>query len=404
MSDIEKWIDGEGPEPEAVREVYDRLRADALTREHAEQLERNVLDAIARREAGGEPAPDLPLDFASWAELSALLLGAGLDERLDVLEERGLSLDDWTRCETHYFRSLAADVAAGRVARAELYARLCGEVIARSKALPVAPAPEAPAARAPAAPPPLPPAAAPPPPPDVATFQKIEQGMAPLPAVVQAPDELRGTIRTRELPIAAWLEQGKLPFSPAAPTPAGAPAPPAVRAAPAPPAAPPPPLPAAAPLVRPPPGDVADTLPLGADLSAYLRAPAPAPPAAPPPPPVAAPPVTPTPGDVAGTLPLGADLSAYIRPALPFAGQGGGGDENDFSRWQVVHYASLTVDLEMDPQRRGEILQRYGLKGEAGLAALHQHWQRVLAAEPAKRVELDLRRAQYAAIRRGQAR
>lgn len=142
MSDWDRWVNLEGPPPEAIQKLYAAIRA--------EDLERRIMEAIDAQETGATREADMPLDFDAWAKLSASLLGAGDEERREALAARGLSPEAFRRCDEHYERSLAKDRAQERVVRVTRYARLCAEAEARRKTLPRPSAEEAPA-RPPAA-------------------------------------------------------------------------------------------------------------------------------------------------------------------------------------------------------------------------------------------------------------
>ena len=141
-------------------------------------MERALFERLDRLRHGGPPPDKPPLDFDAWADLSAFFLGAAPEDRLGVLDERGIPLEDWTRSEEHHVRSLAADIVAKRTTRADRYARKCAEVVARRNTAPEPPA-EAEAEATPAVPAAVPAAA-----PDVATFQKVNPAPTGLPTVV----------------------------------------------------------------------------------------------------------------------------------------------------------------------------------------------------------------------------
>lgn len=146
MSDAnewDKWVNLEGPPPEAVKELYAATRAVHQAREKAEDLERTIVERIDAQETGSTREADMPLGFDAWAELSASLLGAGDEERREALAARGLSLEAFRRCDEHYERSLAKDRAEQRTLRAERYAHMCREAEARRKGLPRPPAEQA---------------------------------------------------------------------------------------------------------------------------------------------------------------------------------------------------------------------------------------------------------------------
>ncbi len=69
-----------------------------------------------------DPEEEVPLDFDAWADLSARLVKLDEEAREKLLDESGLDLDAWTRCDRHYGLLLAADLRAGRLERAKAYA------------------------------------------------------------------------------------------------------------------------------------------------------------------------------------------------------------------------------------------------------------------------------------------
>ena len=95
--------------------------------------------------ADGTVAADAALlDFETWATMSARLLHLGPDERLEVLDQRGIDDTDWSRSDEHHTVALAAEVAAGRMGRAERYGRACAaELERRKKGAPEEPPPVA---------------------------------------------------------------------------------------------------------------------------------------------------------------------------------------------------------------------------------------------------------------------
>src|SRR5580693_2831045 len=93
-------------------------------------------------------APPEPLDFDTWAALSAALLDLDASLCLALLAEVGIAPDHWTRTDHHPTRALVDDLAAGRMDRANAYAALCAaEKNGRRLAAP--PPPDAPAPLAP---------------------------------------------------------------------------------------------------------------------------------------------------------------------------------------------------------------------------------------------------------------
>lgn len=78
------------------------------------------------------PAEAAPgMDFEAWAALSARMLKADAETRFDVLEECGVSPDEWSESDMRYLALLAEDVEAGRLDRAQVYGRLCAAEMER---------------------------------------------------------------------------------------------------------------------------------------------------------------------------------------------------------------------------------------------------------------------------------
>lgn len=195
-----------------------------------------------------QDAGPLPLTFDQWADISARLLYAGNDERLDTLEERGVDPAQMARCDLHYPVEMAKAVREGRGELVESYGRKCSAEMERRKAQAV-PQPKAPVAApafepaAPAAAPVVAPELASQPP-ELATFQKRESPVG---------RALAGTMATFDLPTA--FRSGALPFKPGESS---------LLAAPSEPRPPPPaPRPGAAPLGA--------TLDAPTDLSQHMR-------------------------------------------------------------------------------------------------------------------------------------
>ena len=177
----------------------------------------------------GTEESKLPVGFEAWVELSARLLKLGQDDRIDVLDERRIDVDDWMRCERHYCIALADEVAAGRMERATVYGRACAAELERRRRGP-AQSLEAPPG-SPGDSPPKREAVAPVIAPviEVATFQK--ETSAPAPATASLPVSPAATLDVADLP--SFLKQldGNLPFagsiSPAFSAPSAAPTTPA---------------------------------------------------------------------------------------------------------------------------------------------------------------------------------
>ena len=64
-----------------------------------------------------------PLDFETWAALSARLLKLDAEQRYDILEARGVSPEDGRQSEKQHVATLAADIGDGRMDRAQHYGR-----------------------------------------------------------------------------------------------------------------------------------------------------------------------------------------------------------------------------------------------------------------------------------------
>ena len=77
------------------------------------------------RQSNDQTAAAEPLDFDTWAALSAALLEIDEGQRLALLAEVGITPDHWTRSDHHHTRALVGDLAAGRTERPNAYAALC---------------------------------------------------------------------------------------------------------------------------------------------------------------------------------------------------------------------------------------------------------------------------------------
>jgi len=152
---------------------------------------------------GGTPKGALPLDFEAWAELSARLLQLEQAARLDVLDERGIDVADWTRWDEHHCLALASDIAAGRMDRAKNYGQRCAAELERRRREP-APAPESTDAKGlePQAEHHAEPTTAAPPLIEAASFQKAPPVM---PTPQKAPPFLAGTMAVADFP--SFLKQ-----------------------------------------------------------------------------------------------------------------------------------------------------------------------------------------------------
>jgi hypothetical protein len=307
---------------------------------------------------------EVPVDFEAWTALSALFLDTTMDARIEILDEQHIEPEDWERSDEHHLRALAADLAAGRMARAERYAAACAAEIERRKTLPAAPADETPV-EAPAEPVPpaqpvppavVEPAAAPMEPPtlEMATFLKPGHEVAapvqaappppqaaPPPQVTRERVSLTGTATGYDVPLGLREAAAKLPF-------------------------------AAAPPAPPQPSYVAG--------GSTPRAPAEA---------AATPSVPARVTNLGSTLPVGAG-SLQQRTALPFAQPPApGGAAPAFPGMALQTYASLRAELMVAPERAAEILAKYQIAGDAAWHALDQEWQARLAKLPETRATFE---------------
>jgi hypothetical protein len=160
---------------------------------------------------GGMSKIELRLDFEAWAELAARLLQRSQEERLDILDERGIDIGDWMRCDKHYCLALATELAAGQMERATRYGRGCAAELERRRREPTSPRTET-VAKQEAAPRVLLANVAQKPAPAVveASFQKEAATVAPTP--VSVPPLLAGTLNVPALP--SFIKQASaLPFS-----------------------------------------------------------------------------------------------------------------------------------------------------------------------------------------------
>jgi hypothetical protein len=305
-------------------------------------MEQSLETAGAGPVAGAAPL----LPFETWVALAARLVNVGMEERLDILDHREVPVEDWLRSDEHHCLALAADIAAGRMERAERYGRACAAELERRRtgapdvppadAKPAAavdaieepPATTTPAIGAPAvaetAPLPsflhyLPPPVALPLPTPVAL---------PLPTT-RTPSPLAGTMAAMELPSFVKAATNALPFGDT-PTP---------------------------------------------DFLASIDA------------------ERPGPSNAAGaTIGVGVDLLAQVQHTLPFAkadadGAKPGAQAARFPRLPLETYASLCAELSVFPERTPGILQKYGVKDEAARQALGKDWDARLSANADTREE-----------------
>jgi hypothetical protein len=80
-----------------------------------------------------------------------------------------------------------------------------------------------------------------------------------------------------------------------------------------------------------------------------------------------------------------------IGPALPFARSQAAAAPT----FTLEQFASLHAELAARPAAESEILTRHGVAGEAAMAALHQHWERRLQADPSLRARFEELLARY---------
>jgi len=318
-------------------------------------------------EGGASSEAAAALDFDAWAGLSARLLHQDVDERIDILDADGLTLEDWARCDEHHAMALAQDVAKGRMERAESYGRKCAAEMARRRREEAEKAPaDAGATFHEASPAPAPPAEPAAPERAVAedtsvpTFLQGAPGALELPtagARPAIPRELAGTLMADSLPTFAKQAPAKpLPFGdvPSATFVASmdAPKPPASASA-------------------------GSTIGLGVDLMSQMQA------------------ALPFAGKEASTAPLGEarpGTTAAIDPAilakaatLPFPAAKPTGPK--YARLPLQTYASLCTELALYPERAAETLTKYGVHDEEAHRALEQDWQARFAAHPDTREE-----------------
>ncbi|APR87642.1 hypothetical protein A7982_12991 [Minicystis rosea] len=301
------------------------------------------------------------LDFDTWAGLSAQLLHRDMDERIDILDERGVTLEDWTSSDDHYARLLVADIAAGRMERPNSYGRKCAAEIQRRKQ-PAHTPHEATDTQAGAA---LEPEPATPAPAPEATVPTLLQEPLTTSARVAPPRELTSTLAAESLP--SFIKQSApkpLPFggTPSAEFLAGANAPKPV-----------------------PTSSVGATIGVNADLMSQVRAALPF-----------APPddVTQKPSlaAVGETKAVDAALLVQAAKMLPFPTSAGAGtkpSQATFPRLPLQTYASLCVELSLFPDRATEVSAKYGVSNEAARHALDRDWESRFSAYPETRQEWE---------------
>jgi hypothetical protein len=287
-----------------------------------------------------------PISFDRWVALAASLLDLDLAARIDLLEKRGVDPDEWMESDEHHSLALAAEIAAGRMDRAEQYGLACAAEVTRRKngaaSEPVGDEPRAEAqtaqrAEAPAEGPAI--AEATP------SFLKAEPGAADrLPA--EKRPSLASTVAALELPSFVRQTAGALPFSD--------------KAAPV--------LPAqsAAAVLAPPSGQ---TIAADIDLVALAQTALPFP---------------------AKQEPARASLTETSRAAVV-------PKHASFPRLPMQTYASLCAELGVFPDRAGEILLKYGVRDAEARRALDEDWQARFAAHPDTRATFANQCAEYRA-------
>jgi hypothetical protein len=83
------------------------------------------MDDRGAKQEGAATGGGLLLDFDAWAELAARLVDLPMPDKVRILDERDIELEDWLRSDRHHLAAIAADAAAKRMDRAQAYARLC---------------------------------------------------------------------------------------------------------------------------------------------------------------------------------------------------------------------------------------------------------------------------------------
>ena len=80
-----------------------------------------------------------PLDFETWAEISAALLRRETPEQLDILADRDLDVELWDRCDLFWLQQLSDQLGRGNSKLAERYGACCAaELKARQPDRPTA--------------------------------------------------------------------------------------------------------------------------------------------------------------------------------------------------------------------------------------------------------------------------
>lgn len=295
----------------------------------------------------GAPAPPVPppaapapaLSLEAWMELSACFAHASLADLVAALLARGLSLETWVQLDREYTRLLSDDVRAGKQERAALYQARYEEEQARRAGAPITMGPGADAN--PGAPgaataiwaPPMPVALA-----------QLGQLPPTAPRPVLAPEALRSTADSPNLPSMMMAAIGKMPF------------------------------------VSPPPETETQTAPEAGPATGPQAGP-----------------VAPTPGkrsartvqskvvpaDAGLTMPL--DPGAMQAPTTPFVASTERAGAVPVPALIGPQYVSLRLELMLQPVPREETLRRYRVPTEAAYRALEQEWRR-----PGRRSELRI--------------
>lgn len=310
----------------------------------------NIAGAPTHEDDGGLP----PLDFDRWTALSARLLNLGTEERIVILDERGVALEDWMSSDEHHCSALAAEVAAGELTRAEMYGRACAAEIARRRrgGPEVSPPqdlhePAAPTAKGETTPTPAPlgGASAAPSAEDVPSY--LRELMLGVSTASSGTSSLAGTMSAPDLPSFIKRAAAKpLPF----------------REAPSPQFLTVPSVPSSS------------SIPSGA------------------------------------TMELGVDIFAQVKSALPFPGRSApaanptSDRQQEFPRLPLETYASLCAELSVFTDRSAEILKKYGISNEHVRRAVDNDWQGRLSAHTDTREELQRLKTTYETWLRSQPR
>ena len=315
------------------------------------------------------PAP-LPVD--RWADALAHIIYFGLPRRAEVLARLGIAEPDFEAADARWNAALVAEALEDEHPVADAFGAAFAPVHKRLKAekppiesLGALPAEAAPAAPEPVAAPDIAPEPAPPPEaqPSFLAGHAAAHSAAPVDRWARWAGAKEAG-RTNEVDVSQLL-QAALPFMG---KPTGAP----TSAAQAP--------PSALPAVKRAPAALTGTT-LG-----QIAPKAPALPfagAAPPPAPAPLPPVKRAPAALTGTS------MAHVAPKAPVLPFGGGAPAAaEPPALMLQQYASLCVEIGLDPKREGEISARYGLSTDRRQAA-ERHWQARIEADSTTRAAFD---------------